>query len=108
MARLELLSAAIRHLRDAQLLASIAPPDRSLDQAFHLAGFAPECARKATLSRPMFDRAIGHGTTEASELALEWALAHDPRARRYGIDMDEWSARYPELKVWNEGVRYER
>jgi hypothetical protein len=108
MARPDLLSAAIRHIRDAELLASVAAPDRSLDQAFHLAGFAPECARKATLSRSTFDKAIGHGTTEASELSLEWALAHDPRSRRYRIDLAAWAARYPELAKWNEAVRYER
>ncbi len=108
MARPDLLSAAIRHLRDAEFLASVAPPDRSLDQAFHLAGFAPECARKATLLRPTFDKAIGHGTTEASELSLEWALAHDPRAHRYRVDLVSWATRHPGLKSWNEGVRYER
>src|SRR5215212_4601191 len=98
MARSDLLSAAIRHLRDAEFLASVAAPDRSLDQAFHLAGFAPECARKAALPRSTFDKAIGHGTTDASELSLEWALAHDPRARRYRIDLVKWAARYPALK----------
>lgn len=108
MARSDLLSAAIRHLRDAEHLAFVPSPDRSLDQAFHLAGFAPECARKATLPRSTFDKAIGHGTTDASELALEWALAHDPRAHRYRIDLAEWSARYPGLSSWNEGVRYDR
>ena len=71
MARPDLLSAAIRHVRDAELLASTAGPNRSLDQAFHLAGFAPECARKATLPRSTFDKSIGHGTTAASELSLE-------------------------------------
>jgi hypothetical protein len=108
MARPDLLSAAIRHVRDAELLASVAAPDRSLDQAYHLAGFGPECARKATLSRSTFDKAIGHGTTDASELSLEWALAHDPRAHRYRIDLAAWAARYPGLATWNEAVRYER
>ena len=108
MARSDLLSAAIRHIRDAEFLASASPPARSLAQAFHLAGFAPECARKATLPRKAFDKAIGHGTTDASELSLEWALAHDPRARRYSVDLARWSARYPGLRSWNEGVRYER
>jgi hypothetical protein len=108
MARPDLLSAAIRHIRDAELLASVAAPDRSLDQAYHLAGFGPECARKATLSRSTFDKAIGHGTTEASELSLEWALAHDPRAHRYRIDLAAWAGRYPALAKWNEGARYDR
>ena len=40
----DLVSAALRHARDAEWLAH-----RSPDQAYHLAGYAPECARKATV-----------------------------------------------------------
>jgi hypothetical protein len=102
---LGMLSAALRHVRTAEHLASVPPPDRSPDQAFHLAGFAPECARKATLPRPTYDQAIGHGVAAASEAALRVALAMDPVGRRY--DIEGWRARYPALARWNERVRYE-
>ena len=55
--RASFISAALRHTRDAEhLLAS--GPHRSLDQAFHLAGFGPECARKACLSESWADKTI--------------------------------------------------
>jgi hypothetical protein len=108
MARLELLSAAIRHIRDAEFLASTPLPNQSLDQAFHLAGFGPECARKATWPRATFDKAIGHDTTDAAEASLAWALAHDPRARRYQVDLVAWHARYPALASWTTDTRYDQ
>ncbi len=91
-------------MRDAEHLAS-AGIHVSLDQAFHLAGFGPECARKATLSEHTFDRAIGHGVTLASERALQFALAADPAAHRY--DLADWAARHPRLCGWTEQARYE-
>jgi hypothetical protein len=100
-----MLSAALRHIRDAERLAA-AGPLRSLDQSFHLSGLAPECARKASLSARTFHQAIGHGVVEASERALAFALAVDPAARRY--DLTDWVSRYPALSAWRIGVRYER
>jgi hypothetical protein len=100
----ELLSAALRHLRDAEHLASQGP-ERSLDQAYHLAGFAPECARKAALPRATFDKAIGHGLKGSSELAFQIALALDPGAHRY--DISEWAARLPKFAAWSEECRYD-
>ncbi|MBM4060397.1 MAG: hypothetical protein FJ265_04755 [Planctomycetes bacterium] len=100
-----LLSAALRHIRDAEHLAAQGAHE-SLDQAFHLAGYGPECARKAVLSDRTFDRAIGHGVQRAAELALRFALAADPAARRY--DLEDWSSAYPELANWSEQSRYER
>lgn len=102
---LGMLSAAVRHVRTAEHLSSVDPPERSPDQAFHLAGFGPECARKATLPRSTYNRAIGHGVTGASESALRVALVLDPFARRY--DLEEWAPRYPALAGWNERARYE-
>jgi len=59
--RTALVSAALRHVDDAQALLAVSPV-----QAFHLAGFGPECARKAALTVPgasqgTMDKAIGHG-----------------------------------------------
>lgn len=102
---LEMLSAALRHVRTAEHLAHVAAPNRSSDQAFHLAGFGPECARKAGLPRSTYDQAIGHGVGAASELALRFALAVDPVARRY--DVEGWASRYPALSNWTERARYE-
>lgn len=102
---LGMLSAALRHARTAEYLLSAPKPDQSPDQAFHLAGFGPECARKASLPRATYDQAIGHGVGAASETALRFALAVDPVARRY--DVEGWAARYPALAGWNERVRYE-
>jgi hypothetical protein len=103
---LAMLSAALRHVRDAEHLMAGDPLTRSPDQAFHLAGFGPECARKATLPRSTYDQAIGHGVTHASELALQFALVTDPVARRY--DILEWKDRYPELSRWHERARYDQ
>jgi hypothetical protein len=102
---LDLLSAALRHVRDAEHLTSALELDRSIDQAYHLAAFGPECARKAALSRRTFDRAIAHGVSGMSDTALAFALAMDPSARRF--DLEGWSPRYPSLGAWSEGARYE-
>src|SRR5262249_13082113 len=98
------LSAALRHLRDAEHLATFGP-FASYDQAYHLAGFAPECARKATLASSTFDKAIGHGVASTSEMALALVLSIDLRGHRY--DLTHWGARYPALAAWTEQVRYD-
>jgi len=103
---LTFLSAGLRHMRDAEHLEQADPSVRSLDQAYHLAGFAPECLRKATLTPRIFDLAIGHGVTARSEPALEMALAIDPVAQRY--DLVGWAARYPAIHQWSEGCRYDQ
>lgn len=101
---MELLSAALRHVRDAEHLASVAPPARSLDQAYHLAGFGPECARKATLPIDAFNKAIGHGFEGTSELMLDFALAIVPRTTRYDVGD---TAEVGELRRWSPQVRYD-
>lgn len=102
---LAMFSAALRHVRTAEHLATTPDPDRSADQAFHVAGFGPECIRKAGLPRRTYDQAIGHGVGAAAEFALRFALAVDPVARRY--DIEGWQGRYPALARWNENARYE-
>ncbi len=99
---LGLLSAAFRHLRDAAALLGSSP-----DQAWHLAGYAPECARKATLAPDeRFYKAVGHGVTPDAEAAWALAQAIDPWAPRY--DTANWALRYPLLLDWNEASRYDR
>jgi hypothetical protein len=94
---LALLSAGLRHIRDAEHLRSTEVPQRSLDQAYHLAGFAPECVRKAALPSRTFDKAIGHGIGETSDFALRFALAMDPTAHRY--DLLDWATTHPALSA---------
>ena len=73
----DMASAALRHIRDARRLCA---PPASLDQAWHLAGFGPECARKAALSDPRLRRLLGHDAEDAA--LLSWLLSLDPRAQR--------------------------
>jgi len=100
-----LISAALRHVRDAENLAS--PGDHaSPDQAYHLAGFGPECARKATFPARWLDQALGHDFGDPGEGVLDLATALDPVALRYR-PLD-FKSRYPALATWNIGSRYEK
>lgn len=92
MARADLLSAALRHVRDAEALL-----ESSVDQAWHLVGYGPECATKALLPRSDFDRALGHDLREEL-VELVRALGPAPRL----------PARPSELRNWSVSVRYER
>jgi hypothetical protein len=102
---LSLLSAALRHTQDAEHLATPNRPYTSFDQAFHLAGFGPECARKSTLSQRWSDKPLGHALGRPADAILEFALALDPIAARYSPH--DWSARYPALSAWDPQCRYE-
>lgn len=102
--QLVLISAALRHVRDAAYLLDASHPGQSIDQAFHLAGFGPECARKALLGDRVFDKVLGHRFDAGVELVLDAALALDPQARRYSPR--GWAARYPALPTWSEQSRY--
>lgn len=99
--QLALLSAALRHTRDARALLVTSP-----DQAWHLAGFGPECARKAALSERFFDQVLGHDWTPASEEILELAISLDARAWR--LRLDGWGAALPALARWRPADRYHR
>ena len=101
-----LLSAALRHARDAELLVDVDKDYASLDQAYHLAGYAAECSRKAVLVDRSFDKAIGHGFDEISEKIVELAVSLDPLAQRYSPA--DWAERYSALASWNVSVRYDR
>jgi hypothetical protein len=100
-----LVSAALRHVRDAAHLVSQGP-QASPDQAYHLAGFGPECARKATFLDRWLDKALGHDFTDSGEEVLDFATALDPVALRY--QPLGFKARYPALASWDPGVRYEK
>lgn len=103
--QLELLSAARRHVADAEFLLS-SGAHSSPDQAWHLAGFGPECLRKACLEDRALDRAIGHDLGPDAEALLDWGLSLDPHAWRY--DLAGWSGRAPCLGEWRPDHRYER
>jgi len=100
-----LLSAALRHLQDAEHLAA-AHPGQSLNQAEHLVGFAPECARKACLSTNWTDKLMGHDLSFRAENLLELAISLDAYAARYPIK--NWPAVFSRLASWKPEVRYER
>lgn len=102
-----LVSAALRHVADAAALEHDSPV-----QAFYLAGYGPECARKASLARwedreeDVRNRAIGHRFEAPAETTLAWFCDLDPLASRYTLR--NWHARHPVLREWKEEVRYGR
>lgn len=100
----ELVSAALRHLRDAEHLGSVTAPHASLDQAYHLAGFGPECARKAAIAAAWANKPLGHDLGERVEWVLDFALTLDPTASRYAIEA--WQEAYPALARWSPECRY--
>lgn len=99
------ISAALRHVRDAEHLLDC-PDHTSPDQAYHLAGLGPECARKATIVDSWLDKVIGHGTTPWADEMVDFALAIDPVGRRY--DIGDIHTRFPELAKWSIDARYDR
>ena len=90
-------SAALRHVRDARRLTEGAAP--SFDQAWHLAGFGPECARKAALVDKAAHKRLGHDLHQPELLA--WALSIDTRAARS-------VRRHAPTTDWQPDHRYER
>lgn len=99
--QLDFVSAAARHLNDAERLVNASP-----DQAFHLAGFAPECAQKAVLTSRWLDKALGHLNDPIGEQALEFALSVEPSAARYRLRLK--GPALPVLARWGVECRYER
>lgn len=95
------MSAALRHVRDADRLLETSP-----DQSWHLAGFGPECARKACLEEAWLNLVLSHDLGERSDHILEFALALDVQANRYEVRNLE--RRFPDLKTWKVSSRYKR
>lgn len=102
----DFISAAVRHIGDAELLLHASRGHASPDQAFHLAGFAPECIRKGILSVRWLDKAIGHGADASSAELLDLAVAIDPIAHRYDALCQRGSS--TAFDAWKIDVRYER
>jgi hypothetical protein len=103
--RVAFVSAALRHVTDAQGLVSASPV-----QAFHLAGYGPECVRKAALTydpsaMKELDKAIGHGFRKDVESTLALVIPLDPLAVRY--ELPGWKTRFSVLTTWSEEVRYQ-
>lgn len=92
--QLALLSAALRHVRDAERLLADSP-----DQTYHLAGFGPECARKAVLDFRWADKAIGH---ELAADLVDYLAGLDPWALRYLSPMPAG------FQQWEPQVRYKK
>jgi methionyl-tRNA formyltransferase len=103
--RARLVSAALRHVRVAAHLI-LDTPHRSLDDAFYLAGFGPECARSACLAEEWFARAVGHGFDDPQNTNLNFVMGLDPRARRYRTSA--WADEFPVLTSWRVQRRYDR
>jgi hypothetical protein len=101
----DFLSAALRHVRDAEHLLE-SDEHASPDQAWHLAGFAHECARKALLQDGWVARMLGHDFDDASEQVIDVAIALDSRANR--LPLRDWARRYPTIAEWKAEHRYER
>lgn len=101
----DLTSAALRHIRDAEHLFA-AGDHRSVEQAQHLAGFGPECIRKAALSARWGDKLLGHDLTDIGDDFGELLVALDPHAARAGAL--GLGARFPALAEWTPERRYDR
>lgn len=101
----DFVSAALRHTRDAEHL--VTPGEHgSRDQAWHLAGFAHECARKSLIRESWVPKLLGHDFAGADERVVEIAIALDPRSGR--LPVRDWAARYPAIRRWRPDHRYDR
>lgn len=102
--QLDLLSASMRHVRDAEaLIDETGRP--SVDQAWHLVGFGPECVRKACLAEDWADKPLGHDLGEGAAILLDFAVALDPTAWRLGLAL---ASPVSSLARWAPEVRYDR
>jgi hypothetical protein len=88
-------SAAARHLRDARLLldgvTQGAATYRSIDQAWHLAGFGPECIRKACIAS-RYHRSLGHDLSRSSDDLVALLIETDPALTRYRLETSHITA----------------
>ena len=101
-----MVSAALRHIEDAHWLLDISPV-----QAAYVAGYGPECARKAALAswtdrENLRNRMIGHRFDQTAEIALSLFCDLDPLAPRYNLQ--RWTSRRSTLGEWKEDLRYAR
>lgn len=105
--QMSLVSAALRHIADAQTLLADSPV-----QAMYLAGYGPECIRKAALMRlpeeqeDQRNRAIGHRFDKPEETTLKLFCDSDTLASRYKLT--DWKRQVNVLGDWKEDLRYGR
>lgn len=92
------VQAARRHIRDARTLLANSPL-----QAYHLAGFGPECVRKALPGLTGLAKGLGHTVDRDDGLATLFA-ALDPALHRYPVL--GWRTRFPTYASWLPEVRY--
>ncbi len=81
---------------------------QSIDQAFHLVGFGPECIRKACLDERAVDKALGHTLSEAGDPVVDFLVACDPEAVRYGVELELGDLPLLRAAAWRPDVRYAR
>jgi hypothetical protein len=77
----------------------------SEDQAWHLAGFAPECARKACIEENLLDRVLGHDLGADADVWIDWWIPLDGMAWRYRLT--GWADQDNVLQKWSPAHRYE-
>lgn len=77
-----LLSAALRHQREAAELIKQIPPLAPPQQRSHAVSFGPACARAAVISAGEMVKLLG---TELGERGVDLALALDPVAHRHAM-----------------------
>lgn len=94
------VSAALRHISDAEALVASSP-----DQASHLAGFGPECMRKAVITISWLGKALGHDVDGSELPILDLGLDLDAHARRHA-GITRLTSMTP-LNQWNPVHRYE-
>lgn len=99
--QLNFLSAALRHIADAERLLADSP-----DQSWHLAGFAAECARKVCLTVEEFRFALGHQHGVEADQLLDLIVAIDAHAQRFPLH--GWAPVGSKLAAWSESHRYDR
>lgn len=102
--RSSLASAALRHVRDARHLAG-RHQDSSRDQAWHLVGLGPECARKAMFADQWGLKALGHLLGDAGDEIAGWLAAMEPLPHRYRARAV--AGELADLKGWQPEARYE-
>jgi hypothetical protein len=91
--------AARRHVRDARALLATSPL-----QSYHLAGFGPECARKALPGLDAYAKKLGH-KVDVDIFLTNLFTALDPFLHRYPVV--GWSTRFPKYSQWQPEVRYQ-
>lgn len=81
-------------------------PYHSFDQVWHLAGFGPECARKARFPEAQWRKLLGHELGHVSDAILDWIEAIATEAAR--ADLRRLVDGHLELARWKPDHRYQK